>query len=180
MWGGGREGGAVNPRDSRKPPHTHLLDIGSLPADDELHGLLGHSHLHLDVVLPDERQPLFCTDHARPVRLTTPNATTSPPLTELSDTAIQEVTEGLSHKDREKSHLSGHWKAPKERKMGPLSGTLFQMHEWRKHLALLGSGKLLLEKRLTVSEEQARNPRLYTRHFSSPAAGETEPQLAFS
>lgn len=32
----------------------------------------------------------------------------------------------------------------------------------------------------TVPGEQARNPHLYTRHFSCPAAGETEPHLAFS
>lgn len=44
--------------------HAYLFNVGALPANDELHSLLRHSHLYLDVVLPNERQPLFCTDHS--------------------------------------------------------------------------------------------------------------------
>lgn len=61
--------------------HTYLLDIGSLPANDKLHGLLGNSHLDLNVIFPHEGEPLVCTMNSWFVRsdLSSPRATTSPP-----------------------------------------------------------------------------------------------------
>lgn len=68
-----------DPRSSES--HIYLLDIGSLPANDELHGFLGNSHLDLNVIFPHEGEPLVCTIDSRFVRsdLSSPRATSSPP-----------------------------------------------------------------------------------------------------
>lgn len=47
------------------PVHTYLFNIGSLSTNDELHSLLGNSHLYLDVIFSNKCQSLFYVDHDR-------------------------------------------------------------------------------------------------------------------